>query len=75
MKNIDSRGHVTGKSIFLDDIPLVQGTLHAVVFASPIACGTLKSLNLSEALAVAGLVQIFTAEDIPGENQIRQHYS
>ena len=70
MKNIDSRGHVTGKSIFLDDIALVQGTLHAVVFASPIARGTLISLNLTEAMAVSGLVQIFTAADIPGENQI-----
>jgi xanthine dehydrogenase large subunit len=70
MKNIDSRGHVTGKSIFLDDIPLVQGTLHAVVFASPIAHGVLVALDVTEAKRVAGLVQIFTAEDIPGENQI-----
>ena len=32
MKNIDSKGHVTGKSIYLDDIPIIQGTQFGVVF-------------------------------------------
>ncbi len=70
MKNIDSRGHVTGRSVYLDDIPLVQGTLQAAVFVSPIAHGHLVSLDLTAARAVSGLVAIFTADDIPGENQI-----
>jgi xanthine dehydrogenase large subunit len=70
MKNIDSIGHVTGRSVYLDDIPLVQGTLHALVYGSPIARGELVSLDLTAARAVPGLVAIHTAEDIPGENQI-----
>lgn len=70
MKNIDSKGHVTGRSIYVDDIPVVQGTLYGVVFDSPIAHGHIDSLELSKALAVPGVVRILTHADIPGENQI-----
>ena len=70
MKNIDSKGHVTGKSIYLDDIPLIHGTQFGVVFDSPIAHGTITSVDYSKALAIPGVIKIITHEDIPGENQI-----
>ena len=70
MKNIDSKGHVTGKSIYLDDIPLIQGTQFGVVFDSPIAHGTITSVDYSKALAIPGVIKIITHEEIPGENQI-----
>lgn len=70
MKNIDSYTHVRGESVYLDDIPLVNGTLYASVFDSAIAHGTIKSLDLKEAMESPGVVQIFTASDIPGENQV-----
>ncbi len=70
MKNIDSKGHVTGKSIYLDDIPLIQGTRFGVVFDSPIAHGTITSIDYSKALVLPGVIKIITHEDIPGENQI-----
>ncbi|HUR65618.1 MAG TPA: molybdopterin cofactor-binding domain-containing protein, partial [Chitinophagaceae bacterium] len=70
MKNIDSYTHLRGESIYLDDIPLVNGTLYAAVFDSPIAHGKIRSLNTDEALGMPGVVRIFTAADIPGENQI-----
>lgn len=70
MKNIDSYTHVRGESVYLDDIPLVNGTLYAAVFDSPIAHGRIKFLDSNEAVAVAGVIRIFTAKDIPGENQI-----
>ena len=70
MKNIDSKGHVTGKSIYLDDIPIVQGTLFGVIFDSPIAHGTIESINYSKALAMDGVTAILDFNDIPGENQI-----
>lgn len=68
--NIDSYTHVRGESVYLDDIPMTQGTLFAVVFDSPVAHGKIKSLDTAEAVVMAGVVQIFTAVDIPGENQI-----
>ncbi len=70
MKNIDSFTHTRGESIYLDDIPLVQGTLFGVAFGSPIAHGHINKLDVSEAEQMPGVVKIFTAKDISGENQI-----
>src|SRR5688572_2499106 len=70
MKNIDSYTHVRGESVYLDDIPIVNGTLYAVVFDSPIAHGRIKTLDTNEAAKADGVVSIFTAKDIPGDNQI-----
>lgn len=70
MKNVDSKSHVRGESVYLDDVPLVQGTLFACVYDSPIAHGKLKSVNLSEAAKANGVVKIITAKDLIGENQI-----
>jgi xanthine dehydrogenase large subunit len=70
MKNIDAYSHLRGESIYLDDIPLQQGTLFAAVYDSSIAHGKIISLDLSEALRSEGVVRIFTSKDIPGENQI-----
>ena len=50
MKNIDSNTHLRGESIYLDDIPVLSGTLYAAVFDSPIAHGKIKSLELADAL-------------------------
>src|SRR4051812_19285497 len=70
MKNIDSITHTRGESIYLDDIPLIQGTLFGAAFGSPVAHGNIKDLDTSAAAAEAGVVRIFTCKDIPGENQI-----
>ncbi len=70
MKNIDSKGHVTGKSIFLDDIPTIQGTLYGAVFDSPFAHGHIESVDYTKALALPGVIKVLTHEDIPGKNQI-----
>lgn len=70
MKNIDSIAHVTGKSLYVDDIPVRTGTLYGVVFPSPVAHGMISSLDVSGAVDMDGVAAVFTAEDIPGENQI-----
>ena len=70
MKNVDSKSHVRGESVYLDDIPLIQGTLFACVYDSPVAHGKLKSVDFSEAEKCAGVVRIITAKDLIGENQI-----
>ena len=56
--------------MYLDDIPLIAGTLFAAVYDSPLAHGKIISLDLEEAKKSKGVVRIFTAGDIPGENQI-----
>jgi xanthine dehydrogenase large subunit len=70
MKNIDAYTHVRGESIYLDDIPLIQGTLFGASFGSPLAHGIISNLDVSEAAALPGVVRIFTHHDITGENQI-----
>ena len=70
MKNVDSAFHVTGRSIYLDDIPVEQGTLYALPYDAPSAHAHVKMLDLSRASEVPGVVRILTYKDIPGENQI-----
>ena len=70
MQNIDSITHLKGESIYLDDIPLQQGTLFGAAFGSPIAHGKILNLDISAAENMPGVVRIFTYKDIPGDNQI-----
>lgn len=70
IRNIDSFTHTRGESIYLDDIPVIAGTLYAAVFGSPVAHGKILKLDLAEASAMEGVVRIFTYKDVPGKNQI-----
>ncbi|MDI1241428.1 MAG: molybdopterin-dependent oxidoreductase [bacterium] len=70
MKNIDSHSHVRGESVYLDDIPLVEGTLFACVFDSPIAHGKLIGVDTTEAEKSEGVHRVILATDLIGENQI-----
>jgi len=70
MKNIDSTGHTRGESIYLDDIPLLRGTLFGAVYGSPVANGLIRRLDVSAAEGSPGVVRVFTFQDIKGENQI-----
>jgi xanthine dehydrogenase large subunit len=68
--NIDAAGHVTGRSIYVDDIPVMEGMLFVKVFDSPVAHGKITSIDFSEAEQMEGIVKIFSYKDVPGENQI-----
>jgi xanthine dehydrogenase large subunit len=70
MKNIDSLSHVTGRSIYVDDIPEIQGTLHAYPVLSRSAHARILSIDFSKAKEYEGVVSIITPNDIKGENQI-----
>ncbi len=70
MQNSDAFTHLRGESVFLDDIPVLRGTLYGIAFDSPFAHGEIKILDVSEAEASNGVVRVFTAKDVPGENQI-----
>ncbi|MCF6364631.1 MAG: molybdopterin-dependent oxidoreductase [Bacteroidales bacterium] len=70
MKNTDSKSHLRGESIYLDDIPELQGTLYGLVFDSPVAHAENLRIDYSKAENLDGVVKIFTYKDIPGKNQI-----
>ncbi|WP_293371770.1 xanthine dehydrogenase molybdopterin binding subunit [Nevskia sp.] len=60
--------HVSGRAIYVDDIPLPANTLHAAFGLSPVAHGRLRALDLSGVLASEGVIAVATAIDIPGHN-------
>jgi xanthine dehydrogenase large subunit len=70
MINTDVHAHLRGESQYLDDVPVVAGTLFAAAFGSPHAHGKIKQLDYAAALDMPGVVRVITAADIPGENQI-----
>jgi xanthine dehydrogenase large subunit len=60
--------HVAGAAPYTDDVPEVEGTLHAALGLSPVAHGTLEALDIDAVRAMPGVVDVFTARDIPGRN-------
>ncbi|WBU53752.1 xanthine dehydrogenase molybdopterin binding subunit [Paracoccus sp. SCSIO 75233] len=62
--------HVSGRAEYTDDIPEPHGTLHAYFGVSDVAHGRIKSMNLGPVRQAPGVVDVLTAEDIPGENDI-----
>ncbi|XP_025785416.1 aldehyde oxidase 2-like [Puma concolor] len=60
--------HATGEAIFCDDIPMVDRELFMVLVTSTKAHAKIISIDLSEALELPGVVDVITAEDIPGTN-------
>jgi len=70
MKNVDTKNHVTSKSVYVDDIPVQTGTLYGAVFSSPKAHGKIIHIDFTSAESLEGVVKIFTFKDIPGRNQI-----
>jgi len=62
--------HVSGRSIYIDDIPVHSLILHGHVVYSPYAHAKIKSIDLSEAKKINGVHAILCADDIPGHNQM-----
>jgi len=65
-----ARLHVTGQAVYTDDIPELRGTLYAALVMSPVAHGELvgEGIDRDALMAQHGVVAVFTAKDIPGEN-------
>lgn len=71
-KNIphdSARGHVSGESIYIDDMPPMRNELVVEVFWSPVSHGKIRSLDLSQAAKVPGVVGLFTYKDLDGVNK------
>ena len=61
---------VTGEAIYVDDMPLPPGTLHAALIMSAKPHAKLLSVDTAPALAFPGVAGVYTAKDIPGRNDI-----
>ncbi|XP_060040134.1 aldehyde oxidase 4-like [Erinaceus europaeus] len=60
--------HATGEAVYVDDMPAISQELFLAVVTSTRAYAKIISIDTSEALAYPGVVDVITAEDVPGEN-------
>ena len=60
--------HVSGRALYIDDIPLPPDSLHAAFGISTIAHGRIKAMDLSAVHAAPGVIAVAVAVDVPGEN-------
>ncbi len=60
--------HVSGAAAYTDDIPEPRGLLHLAVGMSERPHARIVNLDLDAVRAAAGVVDVMTADDIPGKN-------
>ena len=60
--------HVAGAAPYTDDVPEPIGTLHAALGLSPLAHGVIERIDLAAIRALPGVVDVFSAKDLPGSN-------
>ncbi|MFG1375263.1 xanthine dehydrogenase molybdopterin binding subunit [Xanthobacter autotrophicus] len=61
--------HVSGRALYLDDMPEPPGLLHGALVLSPHPHARIVSIDLSAARALPGVVAV-AAGDVPGVNDI-----
>ena len=62
--------HVSGRAIYIDDMPEPPGLLHAYLALSPHAHARIRSIDLSAVAASPGVAAVMTAKDVPGVNDV-----
>jgi xanthine dehydrogenase large subunit len=60
--------HVSGRALYVDDIPLPANTLHAAFGLSTIAHGRIREFDLAALHSMPGVVAVAIADDVPGDN-------
>jgi xanthine dehydrogenase large subunit len=60
--------HVLGQATYTDDIPELQGTLHAALGLSSKAHARITAMDLAPVRSAPGVVAVYTAADIVGTN-------
>jgi len=63
-------GHVTGQAHYIEDLPAMEGELWVDFAGAPVTAGRIVGIDTSAALAVPGVVAIYTHADIDGN----QHF-
>ena len=65
-----SIAHVTGQALYVDDVVLPAGALHVAVGVSEYPRAKLTRMDLGDVIASHGVVDVITASEIPGANQV-----
>lgn len=59
--------HATGEAVYCDDFPHTDGELFLSMVTSTRAHAKITHIDVSGALSMPGVVDVFTADDIPGQ--------
>ncbi len=62
--------HVTGEALYIDDTPEPKGLLYLAFGQSPHAHARIRGMDLDAVRRAPGVVAVFTAADIPGDNNV-----
>ena len=62
--------HVSGRALYIDDMPEPQGLLHLALGLSGKAHAGILKLDLDAVRAAPDVVAVFTAADVPGRNDV-----
>jgi len=62
--------HVSGAAIYIDDTPEPPGCLHLAIGMSERAHARIVAVDLSAVRAAPGVVGVYAAGDVPGENDV-----
>lgn len=69
VKRVEDKRFITGQGRYTDDIVLPR-MVHAYILRSPYAHARIKSIDTSEALAMKGVVAIYTGRDFENINGV-----
>ena len=66
--------HVSGRAIYIDDIPEPAGTLYGAIGWSKKSHAIIKKINLKEVIDSEGVIAVVTSTDIEGRNDVGPVY-
>lgn len=75
MQHESAEKHVTGKAVYVDDMPEYPNQLHIAVGGSAHAHAKIKSIDLTSVRETLGVVDVITVEDVPGHVDIGPVFS
>lgn len=75
MKHESAEKHVTGKAVYVDDMPEYPNQLHIAVGGSAHAHAKIKSIDLTSVRETLGVVDVITVHDVPGHVDIGPVFS
>ncbi|MCB9014289.1 MAG: xanthine dehydrogenase molybdopterin binding subunit [Lentimicrobiaceae bacterium] len=70
LKHDSAIKHVTGQSVYVNDMDVSPLQLTGRVVCSPLSHARIRSVNFSEAMNLQGVYAVLTYKDIPGANQM-----
>ena len=70
MRHDSAVKHVTGRAVYIDDMPVPPNCQETALVLSPHASARIVSIDTSEAAGMPGVSAVISAKDIPGTNDI-----